>query len=50
MHCLIQWNKKGDFTPNYNSTELQYLKKKFKEYEEKMKNPKKKGKRREKHS
>jgi hypothetical protein len=34
-HCLNQFNSKGDFTPNYKSTEMSYLKKKLREYEEK---------------
>ncbi|MDO8563615.1 MAG: hypothetical protein Q7R87_01260 [Nanoarchaeota archaeon] len=37
-HCLTQWNSKGDFKPNYNSSILQYLKNKLKEYE--LKKPK----------
>lgn len=34
-HCMEQFNRKGDFTPNYNSKEMIYLKKKLLEYEEK---------------
>ncbi len=32
-HCLEQFNRKGDFTPNYNSVEVVFLKKKLLEYE-----------------
>ncbi len=36
-HCIIQWNKKGNFKPNYNSPDLRCLKRKFEEYEKKIK-------------
>lgn len=35
-YCLAQFNRKGDFTPNYSNQETDYLKKKLKEYEEKF--------------
>ncbi len=34
-HCLEQFNRKGDFIPNYQSPEISFLKKKLVEYEEK---------------
>lgn len=43
-HCLEQFNRKGDFKPNYNSPEMQYLKEKLKEYESKLPKTKKKHK------
>jgi len=43
-HCLEQFNRKGDFTPNYISKEMIYLKKKLREYEEKLKVNKKPNK------
>lgn len=33
-HCLDQMNQKGDFTPNYRSIQMDYLKKKLVSYEE----------------
>lgn len=35
-HCLSQFNQKGDFTPNYKSSQMMYLKNKLKEYELKL--------------
>ncbi|MEK6951836.1 MAG: hypothetical protein AABX29_02370 [Nanoarchaeota archaeon] len=35
MYCLEQWNQKGDFTPRFKNSQMNYLKKKLKEYEEK---------------
>lgn len=35
-YCLAQFNKKGDFIPSYSNKEMDYLKKKLKEYEEKL--------------
>ena len=43
-HCLEQFNRKGDFTPNYPSPETSFLKKKLREYEEKYKQVRKTGK------
>lgn len=34
-HWLDQFNRKGDFTPNYQCHEAEYLKKKLKEHEDK---------------
>ena len=34
-HCLEQFNRNGDFKPNYKSTEMDYLKRKLLEYEKK---------------
>lgn len=39
-HCLEQFNRKGDFNPNYDSKEMIYLKNKLKEYEKKYLNEK----------
>lgn len=35
-YYLTQFNKKGDFTLSYPNKEMEYLKKKLKEYEEKL--------------
>jgi|TARA_Y100000034_G_C6904339_1_gene419165 hypothetical protein len=34
-YCLTQFNQKGDFIPSYKSSQMNYLKKMLKEYEEK---------------
>lgn len=34
-HCLEQFNRNGNFIPNYNSSEITYLKNKLIEYEKK---------------
>lgn len=34
-YCLEQFNRKGDFTPRYHNHEMEYLKRKLKDYEEK---------------
>lgn len=46
-HCLEQFNRRGDFTPNYNSQEMKYLKAKLIEYERKIKNSKQSSKSKE---
>ena len=43
-HCLEQFNRNGDFNPNYESKELSYLKEKLEEYEKKYFKSKKKNK------
>lgn len=40
LYCLEQFNRNGDFISHYNSSELNYLKTKLKEYEQKLKNNK----------
>ncbi|MDP1695044.1 MAG: hypothetical protein Q8L34_05900 [Candidatus Woesearchaeota archaeon] len=40
-YCLEQFNRRGDFTPRYSSTAMEYLKRKLKEYEGKLKKLKK---------
>lgn len=34
-YCLEQWNQTGNFTPRFKNSQMDYLKKKLKEYEEK---------------
>ncbi len=41
-YCLEQFNRKGDFMPRYQSTEMIYLKRKLQEYEKAHKKKRKK--------